>query len=498
MIQVDILRSADPILKLLRSRPHEIFNKPFPAYALFLFGAADEGVATWFARTLVSLDSLTGDDVACLIFAKKAKLRARKERVFGYWAAHVLNSRQDYAEFDLDSVSPYDGASTSNGYDEAEDFSASYIVDEERRSLWRQTEEDLTVVTYTVDEVAAALGVTASLPCIVFFDSVLSSSPALTNVANGPMAVLPLQDQPSNDVIRFFRRSIQRFRATLDFARYQALLDMFVETETWLKANAVSSVRRIEQAIAECASRHLASVARLERLLPQLREYVGGGSLKHIRRTFELTPEIDKQSLPAIESKILENKPQLTRLSKTIHSVEYYITLAQWPLVQEDVRRVRVVAETYVSEWRPDCDPKRFASDRNYCKQVLEDLARVRTELIGACLAALPDVSAIKAKLDNNLTAERAVLVIDLERAQSTIEHRTAELHRMQEAFSSDGRPSLIRAVQEELAEEQKRLLHHSSISVMMVDRSVNKTIYNVEKAGAVGPNAAAQHTSFT
>src|SRR5262249_1613684 len=80
MLEVNIIKSADPVMQLLRHSSHEIFEQAFTGYMLFLFGAADEGVANWFARSLISLDSLTSNDVACFVFARRLQVRASVKR----------------------------------------------------------------------------------------------------------------------------------------------------------------------------------------------------------------------------------------------------------------------------------------------------------------------------------------------------------------------------------------------------------------------------------
>jgi hypothetical protein len=80
MFEVTIVSSADPALKVLRSRPDQIFGKPFCGYAIFLFSAADEEIATWFSRQLVALDSVSGDDVALIVFASRIRISATVSR----------------------------------------------------------------------------------------------------------------------------------------------------------------------------------------------------------------------------------------------------------------------------------------------------------------------------------------------------------------------------------------------------------------------------------
>ena len=161
MLQLEFLNSVDPAMRLLRSSSHELFERPFSGYALLLFGAADEGVATWFARSLVSIDSLTGDDIACFIFAKKVKL-------------HVSGTRTNSEE-------TYDLSRIHRAY------SFRPLV-HEAISLWRPSDREINVTTYDIDYIARELSVTDRLPCIVFFDAALCDSPGLNDIRSRSIA----------------------------------------------------------------------------------------------------------------------------------------------------------------------------------------------------------------------------------------------------------------------------------------------------------------------
>src|SRR5271166_2024581 len=84
MLILTYYRSVDPVVELLkegfmaaqkRRNKSAPVERPYAGYLLFLFGSADEDIATWFARNLVALDSLTGSSLAGLVFAERAKIR---------------------------------------------------------------------------------------------------------------------------------------------------------------------------------------------------------------------------------------------------------------------------------------------------------------------------------------------------------------------------------------------------------------------------------------
>ena len=77
MLSVNYYRSTETVLRLLKQGHSAVFERPYAGYLLFLFGNADEEIATWFARNLVALDSLTGSSLAGLVFARRVKIRAQ-------------------------------------------------------------------------------------------------------------------------------------------------------------------------------------------------------------------------------------------------------------------------------------------------------------------------------------------------------------------------------------------------------------------------------------
>jgi len=69
--------SADPVVKVLSSDLSEVFGRPYGGYLLFLFGAADEEFAAWFARNIITPDSLTGPYLAEAVFASHVRVSVK-------------------------------------------------------------------------------------------------------------------------------------------------------------------------------------------------------------------------------------------------------------------------------------------------------------------------------------------------------------------------------------------------------------------------------------
>jgi hypothetical protein len=130
MLMIEYLNSVDPLLRVLRSRPEEVFGRRYAGYLIFLFGVSDEEFATWFTKNLISLDSLTGPHVAGAVFAKRIKLAVKGAGMRG-------------REVSLGQVH----------------YTGSRLVRDDYSPRWSGATSELTAVTYAADEVATAFGV---------------------------------------------------------------------------------------------------------------------------------------------------------------------------------------------------------------------------------------------------------------------------------------------------------------------------------------------------
>lgn len=483
MFEVSIVTSADPAIRLLCADSHELFKQPFAGYALLFFGAADEGVANWFARSLVSIDSLTGEDVACFIFAKKARVRASVTR---YKTARPAGGAR------MDNAGAYELGSIQRS------FSHRPLVDS-ATSLWRPSEEDIAVTTYEVDHIAGELGVTDRLPCMVFFDAVLSGSPGLNDVKSHRLAVLPIQDKPGAEVIRFLRRVLHRFRNSDDYVTYRSTLREFAEFERQAREYLWRYADPARREVSKTTENHLARLGRLDAFKSEIRRQIANGSLKGIRKALSKTPELPAQSIEAIESEIRAAKDELVGLNKTIGTLEYYSRFAGWPLSPSSRERLQSVGEGHVKPRLPDLELSRMVASPPGCEEAIDRLRAAQTGLVDAIAAKGPDIQAVVDGLCRDFNASIGPL-------QSTLRDREVELTKLCQSrertrayCASEEHPSLVSAAVAELASPaEANDKGHPSLTVFLMPNGVVGDTYIVGQAGAVGPAATAANTTLT
>jgi hypothetical protein len=173
MFACDFFESADPVFAYIQQQRYRLPSRPYAGYLLFFFGESDTEIATWFARNIVALDSLTESSLAGLVFARKIRIQAQRivetppasrrrstsSRLTN--SAHVSDSmirRVDHPRQPFDNRLMPDFK--IRGMVSADGTQAVY------------PEEEIGAITYGSDEVAAQFGVLADMPCIVLLNAV--------------------------------------------------------------------------------------------------------------------------------------------------------------------------------------------------------------------------------------------------------------------------------------------------------------------------------------
>jgi hypothetical protein len=195
MLRVNYYRSADPVVRLLKEGRAGIFDRPYAGYLLFLFGNADEDIATWFARNLVALDSLTGSNLAGLVFAERVKIRVQVGTTRDQLAVSDLREK----EVTLEKIN--------------RTVEVERLVSRTGKVLYRP-EEELTALTYGADAAATDLGIQADLPCIAILDALPTED----------IGVLRLRDYEPKEIIHLLRELAAKFSEQEKFRPFFALM----------------------------------------------------------------------------------------------------------------------------------------------------------------------------------------------------------------------------------------------------------------------------------
>ena len=496
LIELSFVDSADPALWLLRSSSHEVFESPFAGYALLLFGAADEGVAKWFADSLISIDSLTGKDVACFILAKKIQLRATVTR-YGNQPSGPAKIDNVTGAYDLSTIHRVN--CPANQTDRG--FSYRPLV-HEAVPQWRPSDEEIKVTTYEVDRVATELSVTDRLPCIVFFDAVLSSTPTLKDVKSHRIAVFPIRDKPGPEVIRFLRRVLHRFRNFIGYERYLSTLKEFVEYERQANIHLWNYVKPLQREIEQMTENHRLRIERLAAFKSELPGLIGRASFKRLKQLRPTTPEIPAEAVEIIKTKMVIARHKLMAINKAVSALEHQIDVDTWPLSELSRNQLlQAVSDPQLRALLPDLDPSGVVISRLACNEMLERLRTKQATLVGAILDTGPDIDEMIERLNREFNASVGVLQLKLRDRELALAQISRPLEVARSYCESEERPSLVAAVLAELKDAREETGGESAqrdTSPLLIFLMQNGgDTYISGQAGAVGPGAIASNMTF-
>lgn len=193
VFEIEYFESADPLVRLLQSDPSSVFGRPYAGYLIFLFGSADVETSGWIRANLAALDSLTGPDIAGVIFAKAATVQVSVE-------THL--SRRPWRH--RGRGEPIRALDIRHRPELERHFEVQQILSDGFSPMdapVRFHEENVLATTYAADEVARALHLVGEIPCIAVIDGVPGQS----------IEVISLDAVRLPTVIQTLRRAIGRF-----------------------------------------------------------------------------------------------------------------------------------------------------------------------------------------------------------------------------------------------------------------------------------------------
>lgn len=193
--RVGIDDNADALLKLLRSNPAQVFDRPYKGYLLFLAGAADQEVCEWLAQNAIVLDSLTGEDIAFAVFARTFRMRIH--------ASHPKPPRPPM----------YVGAVSSEEITGGS-WQVTRLV-KSGRCGWVVDGDEIAAVTYAVDDLARSFNVLQHLPCIVVLDAIPSKKLNIVRLS------LPVREC----LVEVLRKAMARFSAMPGYLMLEGSVD---------------------------------------------------------------------------------------------------------------------------------------------------------------------------------------------------------------------------------------------------------------------------------
>ena len=313
MFRIDYVESADPIVGLLKSRPHEIFNRPYAGYLIFLFGITDPSVANWMRSHLIALDSLTGPDIAGVVFAKRVGVRAR--------VTSQETRRRDGRKVRRDGSVELSDIS----------FDTSPMV-RDGTAKWDDSVKELQATTYAADEMARAFDVIADLPCLIVADAVPSPQIEVLRLTDIVLPnVLPLLRATLGD----FTRSA-RIGGCLAHLKNLQLCSESRQELAWEIDRTKSSWETKLQAV------DFDEPDRLRKAF----SYLLAGSARKLDRQLRTVSNISAEALQKSVISTSFHARTLQQYSKTIDNLSWYLDHEEWPLSSEKQQRLHLIYDT--------------------------------------------------------------------------------------------------------------------------------------------------------
>jgi hypothetical protein len=391
MLRVNYYRSADPVVRLFKEGCAGIFERPYAGYLLFLFGNADEDIATWFARNLVALDSLTGSNLAGLVFAERVKIHVQVGTTRDQLALPDLREK----EVILEKI---------NRIVEVE-----RLVSRTGEVLYRP-EEELTALTYGADAVATDLGIQADLPCIAILDALPTED----------IGVLRLRDYEPKEIIHLLRELAAKFSEQGKFRPFFALMASIHLCCEDIDAidRQINGLQRKREAIV--------NTTRPAQLWPEkARAAFLSGRHRVFRAIVKTATDIPVEEKQQILSKLEADAPKIVELSRTISSLQYYC-LKFDTLDAEGKQRLTRIVETHVRPYLPDALVNTL--DEKRLQDMSASLLVLQRTLEQEYARNLPDVTELLRRFDDSVIRQAQPIEEELLRTEALLNRKRKQL----------------------------------------------------------------------
>jgi hypothetical protein len=428
---IQISDDTRTMLNRLRTHPAEVLGKPYGGYILFLVGGADTEALAWLQNNILALDSLTADILAYAIFAKRFNI---EYAVTGKAQRIMPKSTHRRA------IPP-----------EVMRLVKSGILG------WEMDGNEITAVTYAVDEIARQFGVLAELPCMIILDALPTRD----------MEVIHLSDTTTDRVIPTLRQAIA---AMLQVPTYDVFMDKvrrLYELQKLLNESERLS-RDLERQQLELNNRIVQQCIFFD---AYYQEFLSGARASLVRahlRGFralvaKLLLELGRLiyspwgSFAPSDPDYLQFERALQRASElrevlaayegTAYRLNALATRFDWPLSPDDYVRYATIYNKHVTRLIGGLPPCSDTDTRDNCL-VLEYQLRAKLEdIITEILEGLPNKEGLLARIKGSEDKRRTDLTQKLEQITKTrlsleqeVKILTAELVRME-------KPSLIASI---------------------------------------------------
>jgi hypothetical protein len=417
--RVEIDQDTSMLIHVLRSKPEDIFGKPYAGYLFFLAGNYDKEILTWFTKNLLALDSLTGESVAFAIFAHSFRFKFRVSGMNPSITDRVLPMTHNVSLSDLKA------SSSVTKLVKSRKWKSGVVIDG----------DEINAITYAVDDIARGFGVLDELPCILVLDA----------IPKREFQVIRLDGMDTNLLFPLLRRTCQRL---LNEPKYNVFMSD-ISRVVQLQKKIDSVQEKIDRIGIECEGEAAICAPFIEKAGEMLRNMRLSMMAGSIRRTIASIPKkkwvdsiIERYKFNDFLVAIKENHELLSAYANTIGRLYLYTSKYPWPLEEPWRSKYTVIYTKYVYVLLKDAPSEPDLDSPEQCKQFRDKLIYQQSILIDKIMSILPDgIFNIESIADELHETKQGILL-----EAKTIVSKLYE----------DEQPSLIKCLLEEVEKDRR------------------------------------------
>ena len=354
-IAEEVEETTDPIINRVSLYWGEHLGARYPGYLLLLLGAADESLARWLGRSIAAIDSLTGRDAACLLFAARLPVTVKRRIIKKYECVcrHCRSRglRRPPSDGTVDAYELRDGlvVGWTPTQSSKRDWHHSRLVTPDGSVRWTGSERELIATTYATDRVAGSLGVLDRLPCLIAVDAQPDGRlPPID--ATSPRYVQELANFPPANIIPLLRRTLHIFRGHPNYGEFHRRVTTLDAIAEKLR-KAESASKTFEQELSAWRRRTDADLLQLEvieKAVEEAANHLRDGSLRKARHVLAAPSFLSKEILQETASYMATRGEHLHRMCRTLWSLRNYSERHQWPLESGPMARLVNIVEEHL------------------------------------------------------------------------------------------------------------------------------------------------------
>ena len=416
---IDVIGPSAKVFRTLGTVPSELFPTPYAGYLLFLFADVDRDAERWFVDNALSLDALTGSDIAFAVVAQRAHYQLRTS------SGPPPNRRR---QFDCD-------------LHEAPDAVRVVPLVMGRRFGLVEDGDEIVAKNKAVYALARDLRVTHRLPCVVALDGV----PA----PEAPTVVLPLREGDLSSLYQRIRAAIGELQAHPAFSEYMERLRSAHDLAQKINklGDQVSGLQmryaRVSHAKdalkAMMAALRIGGRKRFDAALRELREIgIGNG----------VGPQ------PA-------DWKRLRMLHLTRRSLADYAD-SEWLPTQDQLERIATIRSAYVRHLLGESEVNASQESASTLRRTIAELDASHSALIEKVMATFPSEDDLRTR------CKRDIQTCDDQRL--VLEHRL--LTETRDILKMQSRPSFCELLQQQTNTHKMMVAHDVDPSAMSAANS--------------------------